>query len=142
VGRIVVGLSSWADPGFVAEWYPPGLPARARLPFYAERFEAVELKLARGRRAAQPGLGARAGARADAGPVAVRFGHRCSDAELREIRGRAEGLAEEAGEVRVMFNNNRGADAPIAARRFRQLLGQDPGPEAPTAVAAGHPEGG
>src|SRR2546426_78188 len=42
-GRIVVGTSSWADPGFVAEWYPPGLPARDRLPWYAERFEAVEL---------------------------------------------------------------------------------------------------
>jgi len=42
-GRIVVGTSSWADPGFVADWYPPGMPARERLPFYAERFEAVEL---------------------------------------------------------------------------------------------------
>jgi uncharacterized protein YecE (DUF72 family) len=40
---IVVGTSSWADPGFVADWYPQGLPARERLPFYAERFEAVEL---------------------------------------------------------------------------------------------------
>src|ERR671914_941066 len=42
-GRIVVGTSSWADPGFVEEWYPPGMPARERLPWYAERFEAVEL---------------------------------------------------------------------------------------------------
>ena len=42
-GRIVVGTSSWADPGFVEDWYPPGLPARDRLPWYAERFEAVEL---------------------------------------------------------------------------------------------------
>lgn len=42
-GRIVVGTSSWADPGFVADWYPPGLAARERLPFYAERFEGVEL---------------------------------------------------------------------------------------------------
>lgn len=40
---IVVGTSSWADPGFVEHWYPQGLPARERLPFYAERFEAVEL---------------------------------------------------------------------------------------------------
>jgi hypothetical protein len=30
-GTIVVGMSSWADPGFVEEWYPPGLPARDRL---------------------------------------------------------------------------------------------------------------
>jgi uncharacterized protein YecE (DUF72 family) len=42
-GRIYVGTSSWADPGFVAEWYPKGMPARERLPWYAERFEAVEL---------------------------------------------------------------------------------------------------
>jgi uncharacterized protein YecE (DUF72 family) len=42
-GRIAVGTSSWADPGFVEEWYPPGLPARDRLPYYAERFEAVEV---------------------------------------------------------------------------------------------------
>lgn len=40
---IVVGTSSWADPGFVAEWYPPGLPARERLGWYAERFDAVEV---------------------------------------------------------------------------------------------------
>src|SRR5215211_6806811 len=42
-GRILVGTSSWADPGFVEEWYPPGLPARERLPWYAERFEGVEV---------------------------------------------------------------------------------------------------
>jgi hypothetical protein len=27
------------------------------------------------------------------------------------------------------FNNNRGADAPVAARQARELLGQDPGPD-------------
>jgi uncharacterized protein YecE (DUF72 family) len=42
-GRVVVGTSSWADPGFVEEWYPPGLAARDRLAFYAERFDAVEV---------------------------------------------------------------------------------------------------
>ena len=42
-GRVVVGPSSWADPGFVEEWYPPGMPARDRLAWYAERFEAVEV---------------------------------------------------------------------------------------------------
>ena len=26
--NIRVGTSSWADPGFVEEWYPPDLPAR------------------------------------------------------------------------------------------------------------------
>jgi uncharacterized protein YecE (DUF72 family) len=40
---IVVGTSSWADPGFVEHWYPQGLPQDERLPFYAERFDAVEL---------------------------------------------------------------------------------------------------
>jgi uncharacterized protein YecE (DUF72 family) len=42
-GRIYVGTSSWADPGFVAEWYPKKMAARDRLAWYAERFEAVEL---------------------------------------------------------------------------------------------------
>jgi uncharacterized protein YecE (DUF72 family) len=40
---IVVGTSSWSDPGFVEHWYPKGLPAKERLGFYAERFDAVEL---------------------------------------------------------------------------------------------------
>jgi uncharacterized protein YecE (DUF72 family) len=40
---IHVGTSSWSDPGFVEEWYPQGLPARDRLPYYAERFDAVEV---------------------------------------------------------------------------------------------------
>ena len=38
-----MGTSSWADPGFVKEWYPPKLPAKERLPWYAQRFEMVEL---------------------------------------------------------------------------------------------------
>ncbi len=41
--RLAVGTSSWADPGFVEEWYPPGLPARDRLRYYAERLDAVEV---------------------------------------------------------------------------------------------------
>jgi uncharacterized protein YecE (DUF72 family) len=56
--------------------------------------------------------------------VAERFGWRYSDAELVEIRGRAEGLAERAEQVRLHFNNNRGSDAPVAAERMRDLLGQ------------------
>src|SRR4051812_37995960 len=43
MGRIVVGTSSWADPGFVEEWYPQGLAARDRLAWYAEHFSAVEV---------------------------------------------------------------------------------------------------
>ncbi len=60
--------------------------------------------------------------------VAERFGWVYSDAELEELAGRVRGLAELAADVRTMFNNNRSADAPASARRFRELLGQDPGP--------------
>ena len=62
--------------------------------------------------------------------VAERFGWIYSDDELEQIAGRVERLAVDAEEVHVMFNNNRDDDAPVAARRFRALLGQDPGPEA------------
>ena len=42
-GKILVGTASWSDPGFVADWYPKGLPASERLPYYAEHFSFVEL---------------------------------------------------------------------------------------------------
>jgi uncharacterized protein YecE (DUF72 family) len=42
-GRLVIGPSSWADPGFVDESYPKDLAARDRLAWYAERFDAVEV---------------------------------------------------------------------------------------------------
>jgi uncharacterized protein YecE (DUF72 family) len=294
-GRIVAGTSSWADPGFIADWYPEGMPARERLRWYAERFDAVELNSSfyavpergtvvrwaavtppdftfhvklhrllsrhaagpdslppdmreglkvneRGRVLLEPELeralvqrtvealeplerdgklgafllqltpafspsrheldelegiveGLRPRALAvefrhrgwvsderiestlswlserqaafvsvDAPPgdhltimppvdavtrddlaymrlhgrntegylkgstVAERFGWEYSDEELEEIAGRARGLAEHAELVNVAFNNNRGADAPSSGRRFRQILGQDPGP--------------
>jgi uncharacterized protein YecE (DUF72 family) len=57
--------------------------------------------------------------------VAERFAYRYDDAELEEIAQRAERLAEEADTVRVMFNNNRGDDAPVGAARMRELLGQE-----------------
>jgi uncharacterized protein YecE (DUF72 family) len=60
--------------------------------------------------------------------VAERFGWSYSDEELEEVVGRVRGLAEITQDVRTMFNNNRSADAPTAARRFRELVGQDPGP--------------
>src|SRR4051812_28350745 len=60
--------------------------------------------------------------------VAERFAWRYSDDELEEVAGRVRGLAEQAGEVHVLFNNNRGDDAPTSAQRFMSLLGQDPGP--------------
>ena len=57
--------------------------------------------------------------------VAERFAYRYDDAELEEVAQRAERLAEEADTVRMMFNNNRGDDAPVAAARMRELLGQE-----------------
>ncbi len=42
-GRIRIGTASWADPGFVAEWYPKKLPAADRLGWYAEHFRLVEV---------------------------------------------------------------------------------------------------
>jgi uncharacterized protein YecE (DUF72 family) len=56
--------------------------------------------------------------------VAERFGYRYDDEELRELGHRAEAMAEDADVVRVMLNNNRGDDAPVAAGRLRELLGQ------------------
>jgi uncharacterized protein YecE (DUF72 family) len=60
--------------------------------------------------------------------VAERFGWDYTPEELEEVAERVRGMAEEAGFVHVMFNNNRGADAPTSARAFRTLMGQDPGP--------------
>jgi uncharacterized protein YecE (DUF72 family) len=56
--------------------------------------------------------------------VAERFAYRYADDELEEIAGRAHALEESAERVHVMFNNNRGSDAPVAAERMRELLGQ------------------
>jgi uncharacterized protein YecE (DUF72 family) len=64
--------------------------------------------------------------------VAERFGWNYSDDELREIAGRADSMAEDAEFVHVMFNNNRGADAPTAAQRFRDLIGQAEGSAGPS----------
>ena len=306
-GRIVVGTSSWADPGFVEDWYPEGMPARDRLPWYAERFEAVEVNATfyavpaeatvvrwveatpenfsfdvklhrllsrhsagpdslpkalrdevetneRGRVRLTPELEAEVldrtiaalaplektgklsslllqltpsfspgrhsldelsplieraaprrvavelrhrgwmeGERAEetlrflseAGAVYVavdapleehvpimppidavtrddlaylrlhgrnlegyltgksvaeRFAWKYTESELEDIRARARELAGLATDVRTMFNNNRGNDAPTSARRFRELVGQDPGPS-PDVSTTPAPEG-
>jgi uncharacterized protein YecE (DUF72 family) len=68
--------------------------------------------------------------------VAERFGWVYSDEELKELAQRAKRLAEDAAQVHVAFNNNRSSDAPDSARRFRELIGQDPGP-APNLPAKG-----
>jgi uncharacterized protein YecE (DUF72 family) len=66
--------------------------------------------------------------------VAERFGWIYGDDELREVAERVKEVADNAAEVHVAFNNNRSSNAPDAARRFRELIGQDPGPplDAPT----------
>ena len=38
-----IGTCSWADEALAKHWYPPGLPARERLAYYAERFSTVEV---------------------------------------------------------------------------------------------------
>jgi len=42
-GQTLIGTASWADPGFVERWYPKRLAAGERLPWYAQRFEMVEV---------------------------------------------------------------------------------------------------
>src|SRR6266581_2173704 len=42
-GKILIGTSSWSDPGFVERWYPKKLPAGDRLPWYAQHFDLVEV---------------------------------------------------------------------------------------------------
>ncbi len=38
-----IGTCSWADDALATHWYPPGLPPRERLAWYAERFSTVEV---------------------------------------------------------------------------------------------------
>jgi len=38
-----IGTCSWADDALISHWYPPGLPARERLSWYAEQFSTVEV---------------------------------------------------------------------------------------------------
>lgn len=38
-----IGTCSWADEALSKHWYPDGLPAHARLAYYAERFSTVEV---------------------------------------------------------------------------------------------------
>jgi len=60
--------------------------------------------------------------------VEERFGYLYRDDELHEIAARLQELAATAALVKMHFNNNSGTDAPSAARRLREILGQDAGP--------------
>jgi uncharacterized protein YecE (DUF72 family) len=40
---IRIGTCSWADEALSKHWYPPGTPAKERLPFYADHFSTVEV---------------------------------------------------------------------------------------------------
>jgi len=42
-GKILVGTASWSDPGFVERWYPKGMAAGDRLPWYGTHFDMVEV---------------------------------------------------------------------------------------------------
>ena len=42
--RIRIGTCSWADESLSKLWYPKGVSAAARLPYYAERFDTVEVE--------------------------------------------------------------------------------------------------
>ncbi len=43
VTAVRIGTCSWADEALSQHWYPPGLPPRERLPWYAQRFSTVEV---------------------------------------------------------------------------------------------------
>jgi uncharacterized protein YecE (DUF72 family) len=43
VGTIRIGTCSWADEALSKYFYPPGTPSGARLPYYAEHFDTVEV---------------------------------------------------------------------------------------------------
>jgi uncharacterized protein YecE (DUF72 family) len=56
--------------------------------------------------------------------VADRFNYDYPLKEIKQVKERAETLAEEAAEVHVLFNNNRSNYAPKAAARLKRLLSQ------------------
>jgi uncharacterized protein YecE (DUF72 family) len=41
--EVRIGTCSWADEALSKHFYPKGLPAKERLPYYAERFDTVEV---------------------------------------------------------------------------------------------------
>src|SRR5205823_6709306 len=43
VTPIRIGTCSWADEALVKHWYPPGVPPRERLRYYAGHFSTVEV---------------------------------------------------------------------------------------------------
>ena len=56
--------------------------------------------------------------------VATRFNYDYNEKEIEEVAERSKGLASEAEEVHVVFNNNALDYAPRAAIRLRKALGQ------------------
>jgi uncharacterized protein YecE (DUF72 family) len=43
MAEIRIGTCSWADDALAKHWYPPGVKAGERLPYYAEHFDTVEV---------------------------------------------------------------------------------------------------
>jgi len=56
--------------------------------------------------------------------VAARFDYDYSEKEVADVADRSRKLAQEAGELHVIFNNNNLDYAPRAALRLRTALGQ------------------
>jgi uncharacterized protein YecE (DUF72 family) len=56
--------------------------------------------------------------------VAERFGWRYSDESSRRSGSAPGGSRSRPARCACTFNNNRGSDAPVAAERMRELLGQ------------------
>jgi len=56
--------------------------------------------------------------------VAARFDYDYSDKEITEVTERSKKLAQDTGELHVIFNNNNLDYAPRAALRLRKALGQ------------------
>ena len=41
--QVRIGTCSWADEALTKHWYPKQVPAKERLPYYAERYSTVEV---------------------------------------------------------------------------------------------------
>src|SRR6266542_2466288 len=123
---IRIGTCSWADEGLVKRWYPRGVSSpAARLAYYAERFDVVEVD-SPFYHLPSPETAAKWAERTPAPFVfhvkasGEMTGHREAGlAEWVEPLGELAGRAEE---VYALFNNNRYDYAPRSAQLLRGLL--------------------
>ena len=128
MARWLVGTSGFVYRDWRSRFYPLGLPARAWLPYYAARFDTVELNSPFYR------LPRAATFRAWAAAVPPefvsvrrhgtrrRYGGSYTDAMLREDAARVAGWTRGGRDVYVYFNNDGRAAAVRNARRLTELL--------------------